>query len=227
MDTRRGADPRAQATGEEIQPDQAVFTVASLQRPKRSVSVGVVVALAIGIVAVAIVGALGRQPSQPIAAEAPRPTVSVPAPPAGLPSERLAEGPFGPLDGRTGVRPGRAVGPLLTVAAEREGQLLFVHGDVFTRQAVAVQVFVTVADERNRTLVIQSVDLPGGSTAFRLGPNDRYDLAVELPEAPSMQATTVSARALDGGGSVIATARTQLGALGTEQVVTEAPLAYR
>ena len=226
MDTRRGADPRPQATGEEIQPDQAVFTVASLQRPKRSVPVGVVVALAIGIVAVAIVGALGRQPPAPIAAEVPRPPV-VTAPPVRSTSERLAEGPFGPLDGRTGVRPGRAVGPLLTVGAERDGQLLFVHGDVFTRQAVAVQVLVTVADGRNRTLVMQSVDLPGGSTAFRLAPNDRYDLAVELPDAPSMQATTISASALDGVGSVIATARTELGALGTEPFVIEAPVSYR
>jgi len=158
-------------------------------------------------------------PRTAVVAKAP---VAVDVPGVRTQSQRLAEGPFGPLDGRTGVTPERTAGSVITVDATRSGGLLFVHGDVFTRRAVGVLIVVTVADGRDRTLLIQSVVLPGGSTAFRLGPNDRFDLSVELPEAPTMQAETVTASAYDEAGAVIASAKARL-----DQLPIEAPAAYR
>lgn len=118
--------------------------------------------------------------------------------------------------------PQRPAIPLLAMDARTSGRLLFVHGDVFTRAAVAVVVIVSVADGRNRTLNIRSVDMPGGSTAFRTGPNDRFFLTFELGDSPTMQPAWVMANAYDERGAIIATTKVRV-----DEFAIEAPTAYR
>jgi hypothetical protein len=224
MDNRGRDDARPQdAAVEEIRPDEAVFDMAPLRQAKRSYSLVAAAAFAIGIVGVAIAGGIGRESPSPIVADVPHAPAVVDVPGVRTSSQRLFEGPFGPLDGRTGVTPGRTGRPLLTIDAQRSDGLVFVHGDVFTRRAVNVVVVLTVADGRNRTITVQSVGIPGGSTAFRLGPNERFDTTFHLPASPTMQPTTVSASAYDDAGVVIASATTQLG----RQFAIEAPVSYR
>ena len=224
MDNRGRDDAQPQdAAVEEIRPDEAVFDMAPLRQAKQSYGLVAAGALAIGIVGIAVVGGIGRQVPPPVVAQVADVPAVLDVPGVRTSSQRLFEGPFGPLDGRTGVTPGRTGRPLLTIDAQRSDGLVFVHGDVFTRRAVNVVVVLTVADGRNRTITVQSVGIPGGSTAFRLGANERFDTTFHLPASPTMQPTTVSASAYDDAGAVIASATAQLG----QEFGIEAPVSYR
>lgn len=87
------------------------------------------------------------------------------------------------------------------------GRQLYVNGDVFTLQADSV--VVSVGDLQGRTFQRRTLDLPGGSTAFRLGPNDRFDVAFGL-EGWTAEVAWVTATAYDRAGSPLATVRQSL-----------------
>jgi hypothetical protein len=95
--------------------------------------------------------------------------------------------------------------PLLALDARASGGLLVVDGDVYTRGAMLV--VVSISDAEHHTLDVRSLNLPGGSTAIRTGPNDRFSLTIQLNEAPSRQPAWVWADAYDHNGGIIASAR--------------------
>jgi hypothetical protein len=205
-DGRRVEDPTANA---------AVFAVERVGRARPPV---VVFALVLVVAGLAVAGALEGTSRAPVAPAAV--ALDVPSPTARPVSKRFLEGPDAPV-ARSDQLAGR--GPrasLLQLDAQVVRNLVLVHGDVLTRDAVVV--VVAVGDARSRSIEIRAVELPSGSTAFRIGANDRFDLAFELEETNSMPAAWVTASAYDRAGAVIATARTRVLAF-----VIEAPAAYR
>src|SRR5215218_8213899 len=109
------------ATVEATSPDAAVFSVAPVSGRRRRFPVAAAAVLGVGVLGIAVAGTLGRtQPllKTPVIAKGP---VTIDIPEVRSQSQRLAEGPFGPLDGRTGVTPGRTGPALITVEANRSG----------------------------------------------------------------------------------------------------------
>ena len=86
---------------------------------------------------------------------------------------------------------------------------------VYLFNSMIVVVF-SIVEGRNRFVQLRTVDMPGGSTAFRLGGNDRFDLVFDLPTVLHSKDAWVSANAYDLTGNIIARARTALagGAVG-------------
>ena len=159
-----------------VEADEAVFVPARLARGGLPVA-GLAAALVVG----GIVGA-----GVLAAAVAPEPSVAPVARPDPTPNLDLAEVVEAPWrrepggDGEPG--PARPRG-LLVVDARTSGRHLFVNGDVFTRDAVVV--VVSVGDASNTAMEIRSVAMPGGSTAFRTGANDRFALAFDIEGWPA------------------------------------------
>ncbi|HET9852562.1 MAG TPA: hypothetical protein VFP56_08680 [Candidatus Limnocylindrales bacterium] len=185
--------------------DEAVFAPARL--PRRRVPVAAV-GIGLAIAALAVVGSLDRLRETPRTAEKPASSrmIDVPAvrevpPPAFVPVPVSA--------------------PLLDLAASTSEGRVFVHGDVFTRDAVVV--IVSIADAAEDVLDVRSVDMPGGSTAFRLGPNERFLEAFEVEGWPATQVAWVMANAYDKFGMIIASAREAL----SPAISSQLPIASR
>ena len=98
---------------------------------------------------------------------------------------------------------------LLALDVQASGGMLFVHGDVYTRGAMLV--VVSVSDADYHTLDVRSLNMPGGSTAFRTGPNDRFSLAIQVDDGPSRQPAWVRVDAYDRYGGMLASARAPVG----------------
>jgi len=181
MDERRaGNDP----------PDEAVFAPARIARSRAPI---VALGVALAIAGVAIAGSFEGLRDATSTDEQPGSTRRVDAPTIReIPP--AAEG------------PGVATGPLLDLDARSSGGTLFVNGDVFTRNAVLV--IVSIADAAEKVLEVRSLDMPGGSTAFRIGANDRFLAAFDVERLPARQVVWVTANAYDRFGMVVASART-------------------
>lgn len=100
--------------------------------------------------------------------------------------------------------------PLLALDARLAGGHLLLRGDVFTRQAVVV--IVTILDGTDEALKVRSIHMPGGSTAFRIGANEQFDLAFAVADWPAAPAS-VTATAYDRTGYPIEWLREPLGTL--------------
>lgn len=194
MDNRCAAGP---APEEESLPDEAVFTPVSLPRRKRPIG-GAVIALLVG--GLAVVGVLGSREHAALAGSHAKPPVA-----AAPGSEAFREAPWRSRPG-TGEP---ATAALLAIDARMAGRRLFLSGEVFTPDAFIV--FVTIGDLDDNTLEVRSVDMPGGSTAFRLGANDRFDLTFEMDAWPTA-AAWATATAFDRTGYPIESVRQALGA---------------
>lgn len=211
MDTRRGEAPRGHepARGHEAPDadvaDAAVFALERIPRGKGLRPAAGIIAV---IAAVAAYGLLtAGHPAPGVAAldarVAPNAGTKV-ATAAPAATDRPADVPRdwgSPKKGDDLI-----AAPLLAVEANASDGLVFVHGDVYTRGASFV--VVSISDEQHRTLDVRALNMPGGSTAFRTGPNDRFSVAFRLLDPLSTQPAWVSAEAYDRGGAIIATART-------------------
>jgi hypothetical protein len=207
VDTRRDETPRADETppvDETHVSDAAVFAIERVPRARAPRAVGVI---AVVIAALAVAGIVGNriQPTRPAAPVDDRALVLgdaiVPASARATPDLARAW---------TGVKTGddivqSSAAPLLALDAQASGGMLFIHGDVYTRGAMLV--VVSVSDDDYHTLDVRSLNMPGGSTAFRTGPNDRFSLAIQLDDAPSRQPAWVRVDAYDHYGGMIASAR--------------------
>jgi hypothetical protein len=185
MDERRAEEPG---------PDEAVFAPARIAR-RRTPILGLAVAAAIGIAGFALVGALDGAGDAATGDEKPPATrlIDVAAPrevPPSLPGQVAASG------------------RLLDLRATASGDTVLVHGDVFTLDAAVI--VVSIADAADEVLEVRSVDMPGGSTAFRIGANDRFLEAFEIEGWPAARAASVTADAYDSLGLIIASARTSV-----------------
>jgi hypothetical protein len=107
------------------------------------------------------------------------------------------------------------VARLLAIDARVAGDLLTLHGDVFT--PLAEIVVIAVGDVAGRSTEVRSIELPGGSTAFRLGASDRFDVSFAIDA--SAEAVWVEATAYDATGNRLDSVRQSLKtALGQDRV---------
>ena len=83
------------------------------------------------------------------------------------------------------------------------GSHLFIHGDVFS--LAVSRVLVKLEDLTGHVADTRSVDVPGGSTAFRLGAVSRFDVHFFLPDEVQADGFVVSATALDSAGHRLTT----------------------
>ncbi len=81
------------------------------------------------------------------------------------------------------------------------GSLLFVHGDVFSLDVR--EVVVTIQDNSGGLVTTRTVQLQGGSTAFRLGANARFDTLFEIPDELMSDGVSVHADAYDSRGRIV------------------------
>jgi hypothetical protein len=78
------------------------------------------------------------------------------------------------------------------------GSHLFVHGDVFSLSVARVT--VTLEDRAGHVAATAAVDVPGGSTAFRLGAVQRFDVHFDLADEVQTDGFVVATTALDSAG---------------------------
>ena len=178
--------------------DDAVFAPTRVRGPRGPRALASIVVVALG--ALVAIGALERQPT----AE----TSSV----DGRTNGPVAIGPVRPTatvleTGRTVQRSNRftndPIVPTFDLDVRQAGSHLFIHGDVFSL-AVA-RVSVTLEDEAGNISATKAVEVPGGSTAFRLGAVPRFDIHFFLPDEVAADGFVVLATALDSAGHPLAT----------------------
>lgn len=103
-------------------------------------------------------------------------------------------------------RPRRTDGPdLLSLDVRRDGSHLFVHGTVLSENVVSI--VMSVQDATSRAVKWATLSLPGGSTAFRLGAQTRFDAYIRIPEELVGQPTWIQANAYTAIGRRVGTAR--------------------
>lgn len=197
MDDRRERDHDASRPRD----DGATFEPARVSGPTRRPIVGVALVVGVMVAGIGLAGALdGVRTSPPVRASADAAVATLPG------SVGLASG--GPSVAGPVAEP-----VLLTLDARATARHLFVHGDVFSLDATLV--IVSIADAAGHVVEERSLDLPGGSTAFRLGANDRFDAQFPLDGPIGIDERWLEARAYDRFGETIASVRRPL-SLGRE-----------
>jgi len=111
------------------------------------------------------------------------------------------------------VPPPTAPTDILELDLRPAGSHLFVHGDVYSLNVIVVT--VSISDAGGHISDVQSVKMQGGSTAFRLGPNARFDVLFDVPDEVMGEGLWVLADAYDSRGRIIESLR---------QPVVQAPL---
>jgi hypothetical protein len=111
-----------------------------------------------------------------------------------------------PRPARTAQPPGLApVLPILSLDPRPAGSHLFVHGEVFSLGVIVVT--VSLEDAGGAVSETRSVKLQGGSTAFRLAPNARFDVRFDVPDELMGEGLWVRANAYDFRGRIIGSFR--------------------
>lgn len=136
----------------------------------------------------------------PEAAPAALATVEAPTPHPlmGRSSRPPARGPIA-----SGSSQGRAVlvGDVIRIDLQPAGRRLFVHGDVFSLRVS--RVVVSIEDGSGEVAAASSIPIQGGSTAFRLGPNARFDTHFDAPHELTAARVWVRADAYDSAGRIL------------------------
>jgi hypothetical protein len=197
-----GRDPRSREDG-------AVFAPARVRttRGPRLLAACVAIALS-GLVAIAALDRL-TGPDQPSSrATARDAAAAVPSSPVArasrapaTPKERSQRFTNGP---EIEPRPGSA--QVLLLDLRPAGSHLFVHGDVFSLAIVRVSVAL---EDGGGSLVAarESVGIPGGSTAFRIGAVPRFDVQFSVPDEVMGEGMWVAVTAYNAAGRALATLR--------------------
>jgi hypothetical protein len=95
---------------------------------------------------------------------------------------------------------------LIAIDLRPVGSDLFVHGDVFS--LAVVRVSVDLEDSRGSPVAAAaSVEIPGGSTAFRLGAVPRFDVQFSLPDVIPGEGMWIAVMAYGDTGARLATVR--------------------
>lgn len=174
--------------------DEAVFVLARVGGTggRRPLTTGIALSAVMGVlVGAAWLGGSGASPA-PAAAAAPEvmPDVAAARAAAAARSRRA------PIDDPRNV---------LVLHGRAWGGYVIVHGDVLTTDAKVV--LVSVRDEMDIIVGARTIDMANGSTAFRLGASDRFQLAFDLDDFAVSRAVYVEARAFDRLGRQIAADR--------------------
>lgn len=181
--------------------DGAVFApvrVKGTRRPR--ILAALVIAGVGGLVAI---GALDRatEPPQTVGiADATGPAATTPPSPtlrSSRPTPRASVQVPGSFDGPAGSA------RFIDLEIRPAGSHLFIHGDVFSLDVVRVT--VRLEDTAGNVAATKSVDIPGGSTAFRIGAVPRFDVHFLLADEVQADGFMVSATALDAGGHRLTT----------------------
>src|SRR5439155_11049253 len=86
------------------------------------------------------------------------------------------------------------------------GSHLFVHGDVFS--LAVVRVSVELEDSQGSSVAdAESVKIPGGSTAFRIGAVPRFDVQFSVPDEVMGEGMWIAVTAYGDSGKALATVR--------------------
>jgi hypothetical protein len=101
--------------------------------------------------------------------------------------------------------PGALGDRLIRLDVREADDQLFVHGDLFRLDVILV--VVSIEDAPGHVAAIESLDIAGGSTAFRIGANPRFSVAFELPASPASAALWIHANAYDRAGAIVASTR--------------------
>lgn len=94
-----------------------------------------------------------------------------------------------------------AVGDFIQIDVHPAGRRLFVHGDVFS--LAVSRVVVSIGDGSGEVAATSSIPIQGGSTAFRLGPNARFDAQFDAPHELTAARLWVRADVYDSGGRML------------------------
>jgi hypothetical protein len=212
VDTRRdrAAASEEAVVDEAVVGDEAVFAIERVPRGRGLKAAAALIVVIAGLTVAGVIGNGGNAPevASSISSGLGGPIATEPAALAGASSPTASPKEW------TGVKTGddRVVPSfkplLLALDAQSSDGLLFVHGDVYTRNAMLV--VVSIADGEHRTIDVRSVNMPGGSTALRTGPNDRFSLAIPV-DAETAKPAWVWADAYDHNGAIIASARVEVG----------------
>jgi hypothetical protein len=108
-------------------------------------------------------------------------------------------------DRSTLVPPSTLPAALIALDLRPAGSHLFVHGDVFSVNVIVVT--VSLEDAEGNVSETRSARLPGGSTAFRTGPNPRFDVRFDVPDELMGEGLFVRANAYDFRGRIIGSFR--------------------
>jgi hypothetical protein len=180
--------------------DGAVFAPTRVRKGRGPRALASIVILAIGTVVA--IGAIDRQP-QPGPSVVARATET----PAGTPGNRTARSST-PQPRAARITPGyppRVIDSVLRLDVRPAGSHLFVHGDIYSVSVTHVD--VTLEDLAGHVAATKAVDVPGGSTAFRIGAVSRFDVHFFLPDEVQADGFVVLVSALDSKGHELATMR--------------------
>jgi hypothetical protein len=190
--------------------DGAVFVATKVRtgRGPRLLAAGVVLALG-SLVAIGAVDRLitpdqpasGRSSVDAAVAEVRSTPVTMASRAPTLPQERSER--F-----NNGIEIGPTQPPTEIVALDLRpaGSHLFVHGDVFSLAVVLVS--VDLEDSKGSMVAATvSVEIPGGSTAFRLGAVPRFDVQFSVPDEVMGEGMWVAVTAYGDAGKALVTVR--------------------
>jgi hypothetical protein len=196
--------------GSAIYEDGAVFAPATVRstRGPRLLAASVVVALG-GLIAIGALDRLAARDEAPSAHDGalpPAAVVDATSEPRGsraptTPQERTDRFVDGPEIG-----PSPPPDPILSLDLRPAGSRLFVHGDVFSLAVVRVSVDL---EDGGGSLVATaaSIEIPGGSTAFRLGAVPRFDVQFSVPDEVMGESMWIAVTAYGQTGHELATVR--------------------
>ncbi len=171
--------------------DEAVFDTVRVARGGRPVAALMIAAVVGGLAVMGVVG--GTKVSADGEPGWYRATVARPAVTTAAERAASREAPW-----RTHPGTGEPfVARLLAIDARITGGLLILRGDVFT--PLAEVVVIAVGDVAGRSTEVRSIEMPGGSTAFRLGANDRFDVTFAIDAIG--EAVWIDATAYDAVGN--------------------------
>jgi hypothetical protein len=190
--------------------DGAVFVATKVRTSggPRFVAISVVLALG-GLVAIGAVDRL-MTPDQPASA---RSTVGPAVAQArSTPVTRASREPAMPQERSERFANGIEIGPrqppteIVALDLRPAGSHLFVHGDVFS--LAVVRVSVDLEDSQGSMVAAtESVKIPGGSTAFRLGAVPRFDVQFSVPDEVMGEGMWIAVTAYGDAGDALGTVR--------------------
>jgi hypothetical protein len=195
--------------GSAIREDGAVFAPATVRSGRRPslVAVGVLVALG-GLIVIGGLDRLSGGDETPSGHDGTLPAAVVRPTPESRPSrapttpqertDRFVDGPE--------IGSDRPPADVLALDLRPAGSHLFVHGDVFSLAVVRVSVDL---EDSGGSLVaaMESITIPGGSTAFRLGAVPRFDVQFSVPDEVMGEGMWIAVTAYSDTGSPLATLR--------------------
>jgi hypothetical protein len=177
--------------------DGAVFAPVRVRGARRA---RILALLAVGGVGgLVAIGALDRGAAPPRTATVADATAAADAPATPAPTAQAFRSSRPPPGGSI-ERPAAGV---IDLAIQPAGSHLFIHGDVFSLDVARVT--VRLEDTAGNVAATTSVDIPGGSTAFRIGAVPRFDVHFLLTDKAQADGFMVAATALDSAGRRLTT----------------------